>query len=463
MKLKYKVVLVNICIMIPVLLFISYIILKWVDNQNLYSVYRYLQSQEVFCRDYIDEYIKSGDNPQNVFTSQKIAIQDKLKKIVGVNIEVFVNHAGTPDDSLVKRSMEGKTVYLVASNEPVRTFSYVFPIQAKGSIIGVVKLKYLLYEADNIKRNLIILLVTMVSCGVLFSILLSYLLSVRIISPLEKLKILAQKISKGEFEVKTGIKTGDEIESLAKSFEEMAISIRNMIENLKEEQHKQKEFMDSVTHEIRAPLTNIMGFADLLEKDLDNRKKTEFIGFIKTEGARLLDMVNNLLDLSRIGKFDMKLSLQEVRLDRLISGVVELFEPRAVKFGYAFTLEMQPISVKIDPEKIKQVLMNVIDNAIKYSDGDHISIKIERAQTVTIHVSDNGKGISEKELSKITEPFYRIDKSRSRSLGGSGLGLAICKSIVDLHSGEMNIESREGQGTTVTISLHVEHKNVESS
>lgn len=166
-------------------------------------------------------------------------------------------------------------------------------------------------------------------------------------------------------------------------------------------------------------------------------------------------MINDLLELSRLNTYEQAILKYEVNLKTLIEEVILLMEDRAKKFGFTINYELEDIVALLDSEKIKQVIINIIDNAIKHSEGDFISIGLYKEDKIYIKVSDNGIGISESNVESIFEPFYRVDKFRSRKHGGSGLGLSICQEIINAHDGNIKIESKENFGTTVTLSLHL--------
>jgi len=352
-----------------------------------------------------------------------------------------------------QRALEGFKTYYVERNRKKSIFHLSFPIILNNNIVGVGSYHYPLYEIDRMKRQLIIILtiVALVSSIIIF--LLSYSLSIRIIKPLEKLIKLTRQYSKGNFKKADPIKTGDEIEELALSFEKMGEEIESTITSLKEEQAKQKRFMDNVTHEIRTPLTNIIGYADLIPRISNEEQRNNYLAHIHSEGNRLLNMVENLLELSRLKQYSFSIERKDEDLKLLIDKVIELMTPRATKMGFLLEHDINSVKAFVDGDKIKQVIINILDNAIKHSDGDTIKVKLWESEDVNIQISDNGKGIPLEDIENITQPFFRVDKSRSKKMGGAGLGLAICKEIIEMHNGSFKIESEIHKGTVVTISL----------
>jgi two-component system sensor histidine kinase ArlS len=452
MKLRAKVVAINVIIMISILLVSGFIVLKTVDNFNLYSMYQNLSSQSNLCEQYLTEYLNPISNPGKTLQEQTLNLEDLLKTNLGCDVEINVFNIKKPTE-LQRSALSGKKVYLIDTKGSTRNFYLSFPIYKGDKIIGCVTLSNPLYQADNIKRALSYTLLVISAIALIILFILSYLFSYRLIKPLEKLTDATKEFAKGDFKEIDYIKTGDEIEGLATAFNEMGQDIKEIIEDLRSEQKKQKKFLDNVTHEIRTPLTNIMGYADLINRIDDEPQKERYLTYITSESDRLLAMINALLELSRLNTYEQAVIKYEINLKTLIEQAILLMNDRAKKFGVTINLELEDIVASLDSEKIKQVIINLIDNAIKHSEGDLISIRLYKEDKIYITVSDNGIGISETCAENVFEPFYRVDKSRSRKLGGSGLGLSICKEIMIAHGGNIKLESKENLGTTVTISL----------
>ncbi len=452
MKLRNKMIAINLLIILSILLAVFTIILKTVDNFNIYTIHQYLLNQSNLSQTYLSEYFLLKNNPIEVLSNEIASLEEKLKAQAGCEVSLTGLNVRDPSP-LQKSALEGRKAYLITKVGENRSIFLSFPILAQGEIIGSVNYSYSLYQADEMRKGLFIVLVSLFIVASLGSALLSFLFSYRMIKPLEKLTGMANDYSQGNFRVIEDIKTGDEVEKLANSFNEMGRNIKKMITELKEEQEKQKKFLDNVTHEIRTPLTNILGYTDLTQKVDHVAQKDKYLDYISGEGERLLNMVNSLLELSRLKRYELAVELTDTELNNILEQACSLMRDRAEKFGIKVSYDLANVNAIVDGDKIKQVLINLLDNAIKYSEGDKITVRLWKETLVHISVKDNGKGISQSYINSLTEPFYRVDKSRSRKLGGSGLGLSICREIIELHGGEMNINSIEGKGTIVTISL----------
>lgn len=222
-------------------------------------------------------------------------------------------------------------------------------------------------------------------------------------------------------------------------------------------QEKQKQFVTNVSHELRTPLTTILGYIDLLKnKGTDKNIFETCIKHLESSSDRLLRLINDLLDLSTLAKYEFEVQPKNTNLTELLTEISNQMSIKAKKFEITIKNELDNIpNVMLDPTRIKQVFVNLIDNAIKYSKGSEIKIKLFHSHPyVFVIISDNGMGIPKESLSKIFEPFYRVDKNRARNIGGNGLGLSISKEIIENHNG--SIEIINNNGTQVHIKLPME-------
>lgn len=213
--------------------------------------------------------------------------------------------------------------------------------------------------------------------------------------------------------------------------------------------------MGSFAHELKTPMTSIIGYADLLRShELSDDERQEAANYIFSEGRRLESLSLKLLDLLVLKKQDFE--LREESPSAIISGIVHTMKPALLKRGITIKYRCENGSCMLEPDLVKSLLINLIDNARKAMDsGGIIFLLSEMTDTgCRIQVVDNGRGIPKAELSRITEAFYRVDKSRSRAQGGVGLGLALCSEIVKLHKGDMQFKSAVGKGTSITVSLN---------
>ena len=224
-----------------------------------------------------------------------------------------------------------------------------------------------------------------------------------------------------------------------------------------------RDFVQNVSHELRTPLTAIKGFAETMEATIDDGNRP-YLETIIRNTDRLVSLVQDLLTLSELEERGTELQLEDVDLSVIAAQMLKLFEARAGSKGLRLVLSVpqspapdpQPLSVRADRFKLEQVFINLLDNAVKYTDKGEVELALRREDGNTvIEIRDTGPGIAPEHLPRLFERFYVVDKGRSRQLGGTGLGLSIVKHIVLLHSGEVSVESTPGVGTTFTITLPV--------
>lgn len=232
------------------------------------------------------------------------------------------------------------------------------------------------------------------------------------------------------------------------------------ITELKKLEQMRKDFVANVSHELKTPITSIKGFSEtLLDGAMKDQKALEaFLSIILKESNRLQSLIQDLLDLSKIEKQGFKLSVTELDLHEQISDVLAMLKGKMEekKINLDFNTSNSGISIEGDPDRLKQVFINIINNAINYTpNGGNISIMILNQQRhVAVLVKDTGIGIEKDEIPRIFERFYRVDKARTRNSGGTGLGLAIVKHIIEAHKGSIEVNSEIGKGTVFTVRLH---------
>ncbi len=219
-----------------------------------------------------------------------------------------------------------------------------------------------------------------------------------------------------------------------------------------------KDFVVNVSHELRTPLTAIKGFIETITEELDDVTHKHYLSIINRHTDRLINIVKDLLILSNIEK-DPKLELEDVNIWTLIDNVNKIYEQKLADKTLSFEIFISedPCIIKADAFKMEQVFINLIDNAIKYTEEGGISVQVKQdSQWTYISIKDTGIGIAPSQTSRIFERFYVVDKSRSRSVGGTGLGLSIVKHIIMLHKGSIEVESSRGSGSTFIIKLPAE-------
>ena len=232
------------------------------------------------------------------------------------------------------------------------------------------------------------------------------------------------------------------------------------ISNLEDVANRREEFIASFAHELKTPLTAIIGYADMIRsKEMSPKSRFTAAGYIFSEGKRLEALSLKLMDIIVAGKqgFDKK----QFEIGYFIRSIAAVTVPSLSNDGITLDMRWEPGEIKVEPDLFKTLMINLVDNARKASKrNDTIELfgKAE-ADGYALYVRDHGRGMKKEELSKITEPFYMIDKSRSRAQNGAGLGLALCQRIAELHGTALQYESEPGKGTTVRIFLKEDAPN----
>jgi two-component system phosphate regulon sensor histidine kinase PhoR len=236
---------------------------------------------------------------------------------------------------------------------------------------------------------------------------------------------------------------------------EEIVSIFHDITEIKDIEKIKKDFVINVSHELRTPLTAIKGYAETLRKEVDTTPGKKYLEIVEKNTNRLINIVNDLLLLSSLEE-KPTLELEDIDLSDFLENVIRIFDQRVKEKQLSLVIDVKEDlpPIRADLFKLEQMLVNLLDNAVKYTDRGEITVSIDvHDKRVRIQVTDTGIGIPKEDIPRIFERFYVVDKSRSRKSGGTGLGLSIVKHIVLLHHGTIGIESAPGKGTSVTITL----------
>ena len=270
----------------------------------------------------------------------------------------------------------------------------------------------------------------------------------RMTRPLRTLTTASAEIADGDYARRTGLHTGDEIETLSSSFDKMADAVQEKITALQADVRQREDFMGAFAHELKTPMTSIIGYADMLRTiQASPAEQYEAAGAIYHEGRRLEALSVKLLALLGLG--EETITLQPTALAALWPRL------QAACPGVPLQLPACDAAVQADADLLLDLLCNLVGNAVKASEpGQPVEVRAaDNGDTVTLTVADHGCGIPQSEISRVTEPFYMVDKSRARKQGGSGLGLALCKRIAEVHGSDLHIESTPGEGTRVSVIL----------
>jgi signal transduction histidine kinase len=287
--------------------------------------------------------------------------------------------------------------------------------------------------------------------AVAIALILTFFLSRRILAPVQALTSATREFGKGNFSRRVDSKDEGELGELASSFNAMA-------DNLERNERLRRNMVADIAHELRTPLSNLRGYLEAVSDGLVKLDDTT-VHSLSEEASSLSRLVNDLQELSLADAGELKLIFQPEDISRLISETLTVLQAKAAakNINIATDLPAKLPEANIDSHRIKQVLYNLLDNAVAHTGpGGRITVTArQEGDCLYVSVADTGEGIPAEDLPLIFERFYRVDKSRTRATGGTGLGLTIAKRLVEAHGGRIDVRSRPGQGTTFTFSLPV--------
>lgn len=342
----------------------------------------------------------------------------------------------------IRKVQEGE-IYRSTSKDKVTFIGLPFPI------VGERQALFLQSSSKN-ESTIVQLLLTILLFVLVTGSACILIAAIYVVKPIKTLTSATKRLAKGDFDVELGMKRKDELGTLAQSFNEMAVGLKQL------EQMRQ-DFVSNVSHEIQSPLTSISGFAKAL-KDIHpiaEDDRVQYLDIILAESGRLSKLSDNLLNLASLESNHHPLEYATYNLDEQIRQVVVKCEPLWSGKNIRIDLDLpQASEITADKDQLDQVWINLLGNSIKFTpEGGRIHFQIRtRMDGYTVALSDSGIGIAPEQLGRVFERFYKTDRSRNRS-GGNGLGLAIVKKIVSLHQGSIRIESKVGQGTKVVVDL----------
>lgn len=296
------------------------------------------------------------------------------------------------------------------------------------------------------------------AAAILISIAMAVILHLLIAGQLGPLSILqktADSIACGNYHERVPVVRKDEVGQIAENFNCMASHVQEHVESLDQANHAQKQLLAALAHELKTPMTALIGAVQTLRSiKVSPQQQERLLSYMEAECARLSRLSRKMQELC--GLFDAEekgnIKKETVETEKFLEKIKVLTDPLLERDGIVLVIESEgTLLPDMDEDLAVSLVLNLIDNARKASgSGDRIILYVSDRK---LQVRDAGKGIPKQEIERITEAFYMVDKSRSRAAGGIGLGLAICQQIVQIHGWKMKIESREGQGTTVTVSF----------
>ena len=371
-------------------------------------------------------------------------------------------------DDFINKIMSSSDSFIYNNNDK-QVVNHIHSLNNDWILVSLVPVSIINSQSDIIQSNLIIVLIF----SFIIIILASIGFSRKIVDPIKKITNSFRNIEAGsdDYSIRLKSKTRDEIGELVKWFNTFMLSLEKQKENEKElrkakiiadkANQAKGEFLANMSHEIRTPLNAIIGSTDLLIDVTRDEQQKELMNTIISSGELLLCTINDILDISKVEAKKLDLEKIEVDLQELIGAVVQIARHLASEKKILLNLKLEKFFPQIigDPTRLKQILLNLISNAIKFTEEGEVRLEVNMQEIdkdnvkIEFKIIDTGVGIKEEDIEKLFESFIQEDGSTSRKYGGTGLGLAISKSLVELMVGSIEIHSKINKGTTVNVKI----------
>lgn len=391
-----------------------------------------------------DELLQSILREGNLSQSYQFRVTDADGKLIYLTSGIALLPTGDCGESMETTVVrEGETVYLLSRQKTTlleRTYTMEVCEEAT-SIFTAAR--------DNLRRSRLIMAAILVVCTLITS-----LFTVVLTRPIRRISRTAKQFSAGHYERRVSVRSKDELGQLAQDFNAMADSLEHKIWELNDAVERQKEFTASFAHELKTPLTSVIGYADTLRsRQLPPRLQMDAANYIFKEGRRLEALSFALLDLFALEKEAPE--LVPCHILRLVQETADSAAYHLRQKRISMEIRVEDCTLPLAAELFKTLLYNLIDNARKASDeGSVILLRGLRTEAgYSLSVIDRGRGIPADQLKRIIEPFFMVDKSRARAEGGAGLGLALCQKIAEVHHARLSFRSESGKGTAVTLTF----------
>jgi signal transduction histidine kinase len=310
------------------------------------------------------------------------------------------------------------------------------------------------------------LFITVAVVSIVLALLLGYVLSGSIVGPVRRMETRLAAIASGDFSGHVEVSNRDELGSLASNLNQMNDELGRLYEELEAASRHKSEFLATMSHELRTPLNAIIGFSQVLKEQMYgplNEKQADYVDDVLSSGQHLLNLINDILDLAKVEAGRMELQPSTFELPELLENAASMVRERATRQGIGLTVatDRSVGAMEGDERKVKQILFNLLSNAVKFTPGGG---KVTLAASATdgqveISVHDTGVGISVEDQTRIFEEFYQVGASRTQE--GTGLGLALTRRLVELHHGQLSVESEPGVGSTFTVTMPLHQTGVE--
>ena len=291
----------------------------------------------------------------------------------------------------------------------------------------------------------------------IIALIISYILAKFQVNRINRMRTATTQIANGNFDVHLEVKNNDELDDLAEDFNQMAVALKDSHKEIERQEERRRNFMADVAHEMRTPLTTINGLLEgLAYNAIPENQKDKCISLMQNETKRLIRLVNENLDYEKILTNQISIAIQKLNGTEILETILEQLSNKAKEKNNELILEtVESVGLYADYDRFVQVMVNVITNAIQFTENGQITVNIYRGYMETVvSITDTGIGMTEDQVKNVWDRYYKADPSRKNTkFGESGLGLSIVDQLVKLHGGTIKVESEVDKGTTFTISF----------
>lgn len=457
--LKSRIIFMNLCMVLPVLILFFVTTITTVYNQMKKTSVELLTNESYASQIYVMKQLEGlgnlGDQRRELLAAAP-AFSETLSDTLGMRVQFFDMDGELIGDSGMTSGMalsgdvlsavSGTKAYTLTDWNGSPAVSFSSPIYCDDYTIGAIRYLSPMGHA-KLLQNLAAALTALIAFATVLCYIGSYFLAQQAVLPAVRFTNAIQDMQKDATAQLKQETYEPEFQTLVSAFIHLKENSDRNLEQLKLEKEKQNLFFNSATHQLKTPLTSIIGYSDIIRRISREEDVKLSAGYIEEAGKNLLDVVEKIISISRYQKAEYTFDPTWFQLSQVCEECVRILKPRLEHTGIVLAVNCSDIQVCFDYQRVREILLNLLDNSILYSGCTRITIFAD-IRPVRLIVEDNGIGIDPALLSRIFEPFYRPAKSDNR---GSGLGLCICKNCMIAQGGDLEIESAQGQGTKVIL------------
>ena len=427
--------------------------------------------QDMYQTIHVLEHILEYDNnlQENLLTITEDVFTDEMRVTIVTTEGIVVADSSIEDIASLENHIEREEIrsaidsgfgYATRYSQTLHTnMLYVTRLTVDGNY--VIRLSEPYHGLTDFAKKLLPIIIVGIISALVVTIIVGWRLSDEITKPIIAISREMEKVQKIDEPFQFSQSRYEELNQISTSARKMSESIREHVASLEMEKKIRQEFFSNASHELKTPITSIKGYTELLSQGfgIDDSMQKDFYQRIMKETDNMTNLINDILMISRLEANENVEVLSEVRMCPLVDEILESMGPIAKDYQVTLHSECKPICIKSSPKQMRELILNLVNNGVKYNKpgGDvWVNIDCQTSDIMVIRIRDNGVGISEEDQKRIFERFYRVDKGRSKKSGGTGLGLSIVKHVVEYNKGEIQLESTLGEGSCFTIKIPVE-------